>query len=238
MAAGGSPYSSDKKRRPRTGWSRRSPARILLALVGFFILTYAVGYAAPLFVHLLKGSPSAASPASPGGSDTYEDAAGGFSLKYPASWVHMPYFSQTGDQVTPYAKVTLGDPQGAGHDTVGIDLITVTVAEAPAFTEAMRPLLLPFLNQQVASMAAKVPGLKVTEPPEEFVTDSGLRGVRAGIKAKLDGQTVVSEMYIFRYATAQYQIVVQAAEKNWPSDKLLFDAAARSFRLTGGDASI
>lgn len=206
--------------------------RVILALLAFGAICYAFAWGAPFIVHLFNGSPSAAST---GGVTRYENARGGFSFQYPASWVKLPYVSATGgNQVTPYAQVAFGDPNGAKYNDLGIDFIMVGAVKAPIeFTEAMRPALLPALERQIASMAAQIPGLVVTEPPSEFTTDSGLRGVRAGYKASLGDQTVMEEVYILPAGTMQYQIAVQAVEKHWQSYKPRFNAAVQSFQVTG-----
>jgi hypothetical protein len=229
--SGQSPYSADKKRRQRGGWSRKSPLRIILALLVFGALCYAFAWGAPYIVHVFNGSPNIASPNQ---VTRYEDARGSFSFEYPASWVKLPYVSQMENEVIPYAQAAFVDPNGAESNNLGIDFIAVSAIKSPVeFTEEMRTALLPSIQGYMGRMASQVPGLEVTEPPSEFTTGNGLRGVRVGYTASLGGHDVMEELYILPAGTMQYQIVVQAEEKHWQSYKARFDAAVRSFRVLG-----
>ena len=221
------PARPGKARTSGSGWSRRSPLRIVLAIAIFFAATYGLVFA-------LQIALGAQSPGPPTGSARFESARGGFSFEYPAAWVKLPLVIPTAEsQVSAYVEAAFGDPSGASDKDMLLDFVTVEAIKDPApFTEAMRPNLLSAYKQRIAQMAAQEPGFQITEPASE-VTLGGLWGVHAVFNEPLGDRRVVSENYIIPVGTMQYRISVQAVETDWQRDKALFDAAIQSFRPTG-----
>ena len=225
------PPSPSKKTRPaRSGWSRKSPLRIVIALAIFF----GVMYGGIFGLHLFNSARGVATAqTSQQGVARYSDSKLGFSFEYPRAWVKSPVHSEMGNQAVPLTEVAFGDPNGASYNDMGIDFVVVgAVGGSFRFTEAMRPLLLSALQQQATAMAGQMPGFALTEPVAEFTTGNGLRGVRACYKASLQGRTIRGEMYFFPSGTVQFQLGVQAAEEDWQAHKPVFDAFIQSFKVT------
>jgi hypothetical protein len=184
-------------------------------------------------VHLFKGGQPEGSIADQGVL-FYEDTKTGFSFEYPGSWLRTRVMTEVQSQTIPIAEVTFGNPNGATDMGIAYDFITVGAVRGEiVFTEEMRPLLTAALQDYVDRTAAQATGFKLVQPVSEFSTN-GLRWMKVEYLASLQGHKVHAASYLLVSGQTQYQINVQAIEKNWEKDKPQFDAAVQSFRLTDG----
>jgi hypothetical protein len=71
--------------------------------------------------------------------------------------------------------------------------------------------------------------MKVVEALAE-TTVAGMSGFKVTYSFNKNGAPAVSTMYFLFSGAVEYQVTVQAAEKNWGADKLVFDALLASFK--------
>lgn len=104
----------------------------------------------------------------------------------------------------------------------------VTEADLPAAKAEIENTLIPQLKQST-------PGIQFTPVTETTLADKP--AFRTDASFDVNGQPIESTMYFIFDGNTQYQVLVQAAEKNWDSLQPTFDAMLQSLTIYGSSAS-
>jgi hypothetical protein len=255
---GPSELPPDKRRRTRSyGFSRKSPVRILVAVVVVFAFMFAgLGIlrfystlakdAAP-GVNTFVSPPGTVQPATstgsqpttttsgqpspvitaPPGMTLYTNADYGFSFAYPETW--KP--GRLGEIVTGNEGQVVAQVTFGDPRSVDSGLIrSMVIVWAMPLIQAPAVPLPAWLNQQIERWKTQVPDLQVIAPASSC-TINGVSGAKITYAATLGGHPVVAETYMLFSEDLHYQINVQADKKDWQKEKPLFDATALSFHI-------
>jgi hypothetical protein len=165
------------------------------------------------------------------GVKTYTDADYHYSFDYPAGWeVQKGSSADVTAGGNAAGSVGVYNPKGAVAEGSAIDLAQVMVYKLNVtIDDSMMPQVKTEVESVLASIESQASDMKVVEALAE-TTVAGMSGFKVTYSFNKNGAPAVSTMYFLFSGAVEYQVTVQAAEKNWSADKLVFEALLASFK--------
>lgn len=167
--------------------------------------------------------------------ETYTDPEYGFSFDYPAGWQVSPSAEvNVAGGSAPVAGVTVGDPDGAMIDGVGVDILMVRVYKLNAVIDAtLKAQTLTELEQLVVGMQTEDPSLQMLQPLTE-TTVGALEGWYFTATFQWTDETpMMTTNYFVFDGNLEYQLIVQSTEEHWDADQEVFTTFAATFTPGG-----
>jgi hypothetical protein len=181
--------------------------------------------------------PLAVSACGSSGSDatgslkTYSNGEYKYSFQYPDTWKLVenssPDVSAGGSAA---ASLGVYDPKGAVAQDTYIDMALVSVYRLNANVDAsMMPQIKGEVETVLSSLSSQAGDLKTVEELAE-TSVNGMSGYKVTFSFNKNDVPAISTLYFLFSGNMEYQVTVQAAEKNWEKLKPVFAAMIASFK--------
>lgn len=181
-------------------------------------------------------SPAPATSGSTSGvelTETLSNSDYGFSFKYAAPFEPQDDTSFAGEGGGDSSTTSaVFDTKGAQIGGQYRDAFVVNVYPLNAeITDADLPAAKAELeNTVIPELKASTPGMQISELTEGSL--AGKTAYVADVSFDVEGQPIKSTMYFVFSGSTEYQVLVQAAAKNWDGLQPTFDAMLDSFTIT------
>ncbi len=162
---------------------------------------------------------------------TYTDKTYGFSFAYPEEW-KLQEGAAADISAGSGAKAGVGvfDPKGTKVNDRYIDMMQVAVYELRVtIDESMMSDVKTELEVVLGQLQGQDASMKMQGDLTQ-TTVSGLPGFVVTYTFDQDGEPATSTLYFLFDGAIEYQVTVQAATKDWPKYKALFDSMVASFK--------
>jgi hypothetical protein len=185
---------------------------------------------------VLSACGSAAQPASstsPSGTQAalLDSSQGGFTIKYPASFVKIEPSASPGADPSLVYQVFLADPTGAKSGDAALDGLSVTVRR---MSKTAKPGDVRRYKSQFEAMAAELIGrpdeLK-RSAPFALVPFGGQTALRTTYLYKVNGTAVAAVAYLVPVGKRVYWVTGQASQGTWSTSGRGIGASLATFSL-------